>query len=184
MQAGNCEHARVHEAGLNAPKPDFGAQALRPLSQWLRNHRAGHGPLRHSGCQVHSAQLGWLLLLLRQSAVIQAQCRRRCTPLRSSLPHPKFQKFQINAHSPDRRAAQPNSARPSTTQHDPARLSTATARLRTTQHGPEPLRVAPDLAGRQIELLQISPNFATHLIACMMAKPSCLSTLTCSDMPQ
>ena len=131
MQAGNCEHARVHEAGLNAPKPDFAAQALRPLSQWLRNHRAGHGPLRHSGCQVHSAQLGWLLLLLRQSAVIQAQCRRRCTPLRSSLPHPKFQKFQINARSPDQRAAQLNSARPSTTQH-----------VSTTQHDPAPLSTA------------------------------------------
>ena len=83
-------------------------------------------------------------------------------------------------------AAQTN-AQLSPTQHDPARPSTTqhgSARFRTTQHGPEPLRVAPDLAGRQIKLLQISPNFATHLIACMMAKPSCLSTLTCSDMPQ
>ena len=111
----------------------------------------------------------------RHAAVIQAQCRRRCTPLRSSSPHPKFQKFQIDAQPRPTRS--PDQL--STTQHDPARPSTAqhgSARLRTTQHGPEPLRVAPDLAGRQIKLLQISPNFATHLIACMMAKPSCLST--------
>jgi hypothetical protein len=109
----------------------------------------------------------------RHARVHEAQLS--CTPL-SAPPHTPS---QISAIS-DQRAAQTN-AQPRPTQHDPARPSTTqhgSARLRTTQHGPEPLRAAPELAGRQINLLQIWPNFATHLIACMMAKPSCLSSMS------